>query len=102
MKRLKTARWGEPRGCVLVKGEICCEWHSVEDRYCTRSPDDDCSSIERAQDSMNALRSQESWCYKLPCGWLLNGEGYYNNWESKDEWSKDNRKVRKLLMLKKI
>ena len=92
---------GEPRECALVNSEICCEWHYVEDRYCTPSPDDDCSRIERAEDSMNALRSQESWCYKLLCGWSLRGEAYYNNWESQDEWSKANRKVRSLLHKKR-
>ena len=78
---------GDPRSCVLVKGEICCDWHYVTDRYCVADrlhPDNDCTQMERAQDSMNALRAQENWCYRAPCGWFLNGEGYYNNWESDD------------------
>jgi len=91
---------GELKRCALVQGEFCCEWRYVIDRYCI-GEDDDCTPVERADDAMNALRAEESWCYKFACGWMLNGEGYYNNWESNDPLAVAQRKIRKLIVKKK-
>jgi hypothetical protein len=95
---------GEPKHCAFVQGGFCCEWRYVIDRYCTTDslePIDDCTPVERADDAMNALRSEESWCYKFACGWMLNGEGYYNNWNSNDPLAVAQRKIRKLVVKKK-
>jgi len=96
---------GEPRGCILVEEEICCVWHHSINRYCV--PEslyllNHCTRMERAEDSMNAIRVQETWCYQYPCGWFSGGEGYHNNWHSTDEWSVANRQTRKLLVAKKF
>lgn len=88
---------GQRKGCQIIKGDMCCTWHYVEDRMCF-GQDHDCTKIEAADDSMNALRVLHTWCYKKSCGWLLHKEGYYNNWGSNDHWSKVNRRARKLVL----
>ena len=92
---------GEPKSCVFENEKICCEWHHVLNNYCAPEslyPLYDCSEAEHAQGFMNAIRSHESWCYTPTCGWSWEGESYYDNWESHDEWSIANREVRDLLI----
>ena len=92
---------GTPKVCTISTGGVCCTWRYVTDRYCTTEPDDDCTKRERADDAMNALRAEERWCYRFGCGWLLNGEGYYNSFESDDALSIAQRKVRTLIVRRK-
>ena len=93
---------GEAKSCSIQKGEICFEWRYVIDRYCAYE-DNDCTPFEKANDSMNALRSQEYWCWVPLCGWLIDGEGYYSNWGMEGTPSADaQRKVRNLVIKKKF
>ena len=89
--------YGSMKNCRVIGNNACCDWHYVEDRFCIQD-DECCTKLEAANDSMDALRTQHTWCYEPKCGWLLKKEGYYNNWESNDHWSKANRKARKLVM----
>jgi len=92
----------DPKGCYFQKGEICCEWRYVINRYCAYE-DSECTPFEKANDSMNALRSQEHWCWDPPCGWILDGESYYSNWGMQGTPSADSqRKVRTLVIKKKF
>jgi len=92
---------GHLRVCTLVKTQLCCEWHYVADRFCTRLKEDACAPAQRAQDSMNALRVKKTWCYRALGVWDLKSETRYSHWAPLDRWSRANRKVRRLLEEKK-
>jgi hypothetical protein len=89
---------GTPRECSFQSGEVCCEWRYVIDRYCAYE-DSECTPYEKANDSMDALRAQENWCWKPFCGWLLNGEGYYTNWSAEKVPSADFQRSVRLLVI---
>jgi len=93
---------GDPKECTFRNGEVCCEWRYVIDRYCAYE-DSECTPYEKANDSMYALRSQENWCWRPFCGWLLNGEGYYTNWGMEgDPSAESQRKIRLLVINQKF
>ena len=90
---------GDPKECVYRSGEVCCEWRYIIDRYCAYE-DTECTPYEKANDSMDALRAQENWCWRPPCGWLLNGEGYYTNWGMEGDLSAESQRKIRLLVIK--